>query len=398
MTTCREVLFGSWRAVFVLGLTQILTWGTLFYPPVLTLPLVAADHRWSVALAMGGFSLGLLAAGLLAPRVGAAIDRYGGHIVMSAGSLVGAFGLVGLVHATNPPVYLLMWMVLGAAMAASLYDSAFATLGRIFGTRARPPITALTLAGGFASTVSWPATHFLITAVGWRGTYLVYAALLALIAAPLHAFALPRSRAVVETRAMHSSAPPAPPLPAKGTVFALVAAGFAAYAFVPSALSAHMLAIFKRAGIDANAVVIIGMLFGPMQVTARVCEFVFARNVHPLWVARFATGLLVAAFIILAAVGVSPSAAAVFAALFGISNGLITIARGTVPLALFGAVGYGHVVGRIAGPSLMMQAAAPLVLALVAERLSDPAALSFVAALTVIALACFTAIRRPGTA
>lgn len=398
MTTCREVLFGSWRAVFVLGLTQILTWGTLFYPPVLTLPLVAADHRWSVALAMGGFSLGLLAAGLLAPRVGAAIDRYGGHIVMSAGSLVGAFGLVGLVHATNPPVYLLMWMVLGAAMAASLYDSAFATLGRIFGTRARPPITALTLAGGFASTVSWPATHFLITAVGWRGTYLVYAALLALIAAPLHAFALPRSRAVVETRAMHSSAPPAPPLPAKGTVFALVAAAFAAYAFVPSALSAHMLAIFKRAGIDANAVVIIGMLFGPMQVTARVCEFVFARNVHPLWVARFATGLLVAAFIILAAVGVSPSAAAVFAALFGISNGLITIARGTVPLALFGAVGYGHVVGRIAGPSLMMQAAAPLVLALVAERLSDPAALSFVAALTVIALACFTAIRRPGTA
>ena len=398
MTTCREVLFGSWRAVFVLGLTQILTWGTLFYPPVLTLPLVAADHRWSVALAMGGFSLGLLAAGLLAPRVGAAIDRYGGHIVMSAGSLVGSFGLVGLVHATNPPVYLLMWMVLGAAMAASLYDSAFATLGRIFGTRARPPITALTLAGGFASTVSWPATHFLITAVGWRGTYLVYAALLALIAAPLHAFALPRSRAVVETRAMHSSAPPAPPLPAKGTVFALVAAGFAAYAFVPSALSAHMLAIFKRAGIDANAVVIIGMLFGPMQVTARVCEFVFARNVHPLWVARFATGLLVAAFIILAAVGVSPSAAAVFAALFGISNGLITIARGTVPLALFGAVGYGHVVGRIAGPSLMMQAAAPLVLALVAERLSDPAALSFVAALTVIALACFTAIRRPGTA
>jgi MFS family permease len=398
MTTCREVLFGPWRAVLVLGLTQILTWGTLFYPPVLTLPLVAADHRWSVALAMGGFSLGLLAAGLLAPRVGAAVDRYGGHIVMSTGSLVGAFGLVGLVHATNPLVYLLMWIVLGAAMAASLYDSAFATLGRIFGTKARPPITALTLAGGFASTVSWPATHFLITSVGWRGTYLVYAALLALIAAPLHAFALPRSGPIVETPAMHSSAPYAPPLPAKGTVFALLTAAFAAYAFVPSALSAHMLAIFKRAGIDANAVVIIGMLFGPMQVTARVCEFVFARNVHPLWVARFAIGLLVAAFIILAAVGVSPPAAAVFAALFGISNGLITIARGTVPLALFGAVGYGHVVGRIAGPSLMMQAAAPLVLAVVAERLSDPAALSFVAALTVIALACFAAIRRPRAA
>jgi MFS family permease len=398
MPSCREVLLGPWRAVLVLGLTQILTWGTLFYPPVLTLPLVAADHHWSAALAMGGFSLGLLVAGLFAPRVGAAVDRYGGHAVMPVGSLVGALGLIGLVHAESPPVYLLVWIVLGAAMAASLYDPAFATLGRIFGTKARAPITALTLAGGFASTVSWPLTHFLIAAVGWRGTYLVYAALLALIAAPLHAFALPRSRAPLEPPAVHSSAPSAlPPLKAKGAVFALVAAAFAAYAFVPSALSAHMLAIFKRAGIEANAVVIIGMLFGPMQVTARLCEFVFARNVHPLWIARFAIALLVAAFALLAVLGVSIPTAAAFAVLFGVTNGLITIARGTVPLALFGTVGYGHVVGRIAGPSLMMQAAAPLVLAVVAERLSDPAALAFVAALSVVALACFAAIRRPGT-
>ncbi|MFL5064249.1 MAG: MFS transporter, partial [Xanthobacteraceae bacterium] len=196
----RDFFFGPWRAVLVLGITQILAWGALFYPPVLTVPLIAADRGWSIGFSMGGFSLGLLVAGLVSPRVGAAIDRHGGHVVMPIGSLIGAIGLVALVHAEHPLAYLAVWAVLGAAMAASLYDPAFATLGRIFGAGARPAITALTLAGGFASTVSWPVTHLLLNAVGWRGTYLAYAGALALVAAPLHAFALPRRRADPQPR------------------------------------------------------------------------------------------------------------------------------------------------------------------------------------------------------
>src|SRR5215468_7854676 len=194
----RDVAYGPWRAVPVLGVTQILAWGAIFYPPVLTVPLIAADRGWSAAFTMGGFSLGLLVAGLVSPRIGATIDRYGGHRVMPVGSLAGAIGLVALTYAEHPVAYLAVWALLGAAMASSLYDPAFATLGRVFGSGARPPITALTLIGGFASTVSWPVTHLLIGAVGWRGTYLVYAALLALVAAPLHAFLLPRSRAEPE--------------------------------------------------------------------------------------------------------------------------------------------------------------------------------------------------------
>ena len=123
---------------------------------------------------------------------------------MPVGSLLGALGLVGLVYAEHPAAYLAVWMLLGVAIAASLYDPAFATLGRIFGAGARSPITALTLAGGFASTVSWPATYLLIQSVGWRGTYLVYAAVLALVAAPLHAFALPRTRAEPRSRRRRS--------------------------------------------------------------------------------------------------------------------------------------------------------------------------------------------------
>src|SRR5258707_5419412 len=148
MPNLRDVLVGPWRAVPVLGVAQIIAWGAMFYPPVLTVPLIAADHGWSRTFAMGGFSLGLLVAGFVAPRVGAAIDRHGGHRVMPIGSLVGALGLVGLVHADSPVTYLAVWAVIGAGMAASLYDPAFATLGRIFGAAARSPITALTLAGG----------------------------------------------------------------------------------------------------------------------------------------------------------------------------------------------------------------------------------------------------------
>src|SRR5262245_23581542 len=139
MPTARDVFLGRWRAVLVLGVTQILAWGALFYPPVLTVPLIAADHGWSFAFSMGGLSLALLVAGLISPRVGAAIDRYGGHRVMPIGSLTGAIGLVALVPADHPAAYLAVWAVLGAAMAASLYDPAFATLGRVFGPAAGRP-------------------------------------------------------------------------------------------------------------------------------------------------------------------------------------------------------------------------------------------------------------------
>lgn len=395
MPSVHDVVHGPWRAVPVLGVTQIIAWGTIFYSPVLTVPLIAADHGWSITFGMGGFSLGLLVAGLASPFVGKAIDRHGGHVVMTAGSLLCALGLVALVHADHRLAYLAVWMVLGLGLSASLYDPAFATLGRVFGAAARQPITVLTLAGGFASTVGWPTTHLLIETVGWRGAYLVYAALLALVCAPLHAFALPRGRAASgATAAEPTSATPAY-LSSRGLAFVLVCAAFASYAFIPSALSAHLLAIFGRSGIDATTVVAIGALFGPAQVMARLIELMFGRNVHPLTIARGAIALLLAAFALLAALGVSTPVAAAFALMFGTANGLITITRGALPLALFGPEGYGSLLGRIAGPWLLIQAAAPLVLAFVIERTSDPAALMLVAGFALVALACFATIRRP---
>lgn len=388
-------LAGPWRAIPVLGVTQLLAWGAIFYPPVLTVPLIANERGWSLAFTMGGFSLGLAASGLAAPLVGSLIDRHGGHFVMAAGSLIGAVGLVGLAYAADPLSYLAVWIVLGVAMAAGLYTPAFSSLGRIFGAEARRPITTLTLIGGFASTVSWPATYFFIETAGLRGTLLIYAALLAAVAAPLHAFALPRHHAASRPAAPDKIAPTQKPLPARGTIFLLVAAAFAAYAFVPSALAAHLLAIFDRMGLDARTAVLIGMLFGPAQVAARLCEFFFAREMHPLLIARFSVALLLAAFALLLLLGVSTPLAAAFAILFGICNGLITIATGTVPLALFGAEGYGRLLGRIGGPARLLQAAAPLAIAFAIERYSDLVALAIIAAFAAAALLCFLLIRRP---
>jgi hypothetical protein len=390
------MIVGPWRAVSVLGVTQIIAWGTIFYSPVLTAPLIVRETGWSLSFVMGGFSLGLLIAGLVSPFVGRSIDRYGGHVVMAVGALVSALGLFALAHARDPAAYLAVWVLLGAGLGASLYDPAFATLGRIFGAAARRPITYLTLAGGFASTAGWPTTHLLIQSVGWRGTYVVYAVLMAAVCAPLYAFALPRSRASVDAPAGGIAAQPAALLPPHGLAFVLVTAAFTAYAFVPSALSAHLLAIFGRAGIDAATVVFIGTLFGPAQVAARVTELAFGRNIHPLMVGRAAVALLVLAFALLALFGISTPLAAIFAVMFGAANGLVTITRGALPLALFGADGYGRMMGRISGFWLMMQSAAPLVMAFVAERASDATALALAAGFAVVALACFAAIRRPG--
>lgn len=396
MTAFRDFFTGRWRAVSVLGVTQIISWGAIYYTPVLIVPLIAAERGWSIAFTMGGFSVGLLVAGLVSPYVGRTIDRAGGHVVMSIGSLIGAAGLILITFATHPLAYMAVWMVLGAAMAANLYDSAFATLGRIFGAEARRPITALTLAGGFASTVSWPVTHLLLETAGWQSTYLIYAAVLALVSAPLHALALPRSRAVTEPAAAAGpGVKPAAILPASGLPFLLVASAFTAYAFVPSGLAAHLLAIFNRAGLDAATVVWIGALFGPAQVGARLIEFSFGRNLHPLWVARFALTVLLGGFLMLALFGFTFATAAAFAIMFGGANGLVTITRGALPLALFGPHGYGRLIGRLAGPFQLMQAAAPLAMAFVVERGSDPLALAVTACFAAVAFGCFLAIRRP---
>src|SRR4051812_42533407 len=398
MHRLRDLVWGPGRAVSVLSFTQILSWGILIYPPVLIMPHLAADHGWSLAFGMAGFSIGLVTSGMLSPTVGHLIDRHGGNIVMSVGALAGALGLVLLTVADQRPAYLACWLLMGAAMASTLYDPAFATLTRIFGSSARRQITFVTFAGGFASTVGWPATHFLLEHLGWRGAYLGFAVVLAFVVAPLHAFGLPRTAAAAPLPAVGpgSSGLPGATMRPEGWPFILLVAAFALHFFILSGVTSNLLAMLQRGGMDAATVVAVGALFGPAQVASRLVDFILAGRTDPLWIARGAVTLVVFAFAMLAFVGASPLVAALFAIAFGAANGVMTIARGALPLLMFGVAGYGRVVGRIARPALFVQALAPFVVASAVERLSDRTVLEMGIVGALLALGCFLAIRSPG--
>src|SRR3954469_587957 len=396
MHRLRDLVFGPGRAVSVLSFTEILAWGILIYPPVLTMPHLVADHGWSLAFGMAGFSIGLMTSGMLSPTVGHLIDRHGGNIVMSLGALAGALGLVLLTVAEQRPTYLACWLLIGVAMSSTLYDPAFATLTRIFGASARRQIIFVTFAGGFASTVGWPATHLLLEHLGWRGTYLTFAAVLAFVVAPLNAFALPRTVAVAPLPAVSSStALPVAPMRPEGWPFILLVAAFALHFFILSGVTSNLLAMLQRGGMDAATVVAVGTLFGPAQVAARLADFILAGRTHPLWIARGAVGLMAAAFFMLSFVGASPLVAALFAIGFGAANGVMTVARGALPLVMFGPVGYGRVIGRIARPGLFVQALAPFVVASAVERFSNRTVLEMGIVGALLALGCFLAIRSP---
>ncbi len=222
---------------------------------------------------------------------------------------------------------------------------------------------------------------------------------MALIAAPLHAFLLPRAAQIahVATPASATGAhEPSAFAKPHGRLFILMAAGFAGHAFVLSGMSTHLLPILQRGGVSAAVAVAIGALFGPAQVLSRLADFVTGSRLHPLTIARMSMAVMGVAFVALLAAGVSPPVAAVFAVVFGASNGAMTIARGALPLAMYGPLGYGRVLGRIARPAQVLQAMAPFVLAYVIEQTSDRIALTITTVVIVLSLACFAAIKKPG--
>jgi MFS family permease len=162
--------------IAALGMTQIMAWGSSYYLPAVIAPAVVADTGWPLAWVVGGLSLGLFVGGLISPRVGSSIERHGGRNVLAFSAACIGIGQIGLAFAPSLAVYIVAWLVIGLGMGAGLYDAAFATLGRLYGHGARSAITTLTLFGGFASTVCWPLSAFLMGEIGWRGACLVYAA------------------------------------------------------------------------------------------------------------------------------------------------------------------------------------------------------------------------------
>lgn len=378
------------RLVSALGITQIFAWGSTFYLPAVLASPIARDTGWSLSAVVGGLSWGMLVAGLCSPIAGRLLDRHGGRVVLAFSSLMLSVGLLVMSTASSLWVYYLSWSILGLGMATGLYDSAFATLGTLLGERARGAITGLTLIGGFASTAGWPAMAALESWCGWRETCWVLAAVHAVIGLPIHWLAVPKPvNAVREVPKQRQTAFAEDRSTRR--LFWLVAGLLTVIAFVMASLSVHLLTSLQQLGIPTVTVLAIGMVIGPAQVVARVLEFSLARHLHPTWSAR--VGVLISLLGICLLIPGTPWLAFVAAALYGAGVGILTIARGTLPLVLFGAEGYGARMGVLARPMLLAQAAGPFAVAFVLSGQGASVMLELMAVLVAIAL--FASLKLP---
>jgi len=370
--------------ILALGTAQTLAWASSVYLPAILADPIAHDLGVSANWIFGAYSGALVIAGLLGPRIGRQIDRVGGRPVLSISNLTLAAGLalLGLTHSI--PTLMAAWLLLGIGMGYGLYDAAFGALGRIYGEGARGAITGITLIAGFASTVGWPLTAYGLAHVGWRETCFAWAAAHIVIGLPLNLL-LPR----VPDAPVSADNPAKPHIPIDRTMV-LLATAFALAWIVTSAMAAHFPRILEAAGATPVEAIAAGALIGPAQVFARLMEASLLKRYHPIVSARLAcvTHPLGAAIVAIAGGG----AASVFAIFHGAGNGVITIARGTLPLAIFGPRNYAYRLGLIGAPARMAQAVAPLLFSFLIDAFGSRV-LIVSSALSIAALAALLVLR-----
>ena len=367
-----------WPVVARLGVAQTLAWASSYYLPALLAAPMARDLGVAPTTVFAAFSLAMLLAAVVGPGAGRAIDHWGGRPVLVVSNLMFAAGLAGLALAQGPWTLFAAWLLIGAAMGGGLYEAGFATLVRLWGHGARGGITGITLIAGFASTVGWPLSAWLDAEFGWRVACGTWALLHLCLGLPLNA-GLPKAQPLpplgqpaTTTRPASEAHVPSPPPAAAPADFAdppplahplragvLLSFVFAATWFVSTAMASHLPAVLQLAGAGAAAAVAVGALIGPAQVAGRLMEAGWLRRLHPLLSARLAAlghPLGVGALVVFGA-----AAAPAFAVLHGLGNGIMTIAKGTLPLAIFGPRGYGQMQGLLMAPTRLAQAASPLV-------------------------------------
>ncbi|MBI3370770.1 MAG: MFS transporter [Betaproteobacteria bacterium] len=361
-------------AVCALGIAQITAWGTSFYClGVLAAP-IAADMGWSRSLVYFGFTVAVLAMGIVSAWAGRAIDHYGARSVMTVGTVLVSIGLFALSHVRNEAAYLAVWMFLGLGMRLCLYDAAFAALVQVVPARGRLAISYLTLFGAFASSIFWTIGHYLNEAVGWRETLVLFSAINLAVCLPLNWFGLARreiagadAAAAATTVAQSSDGPPL-----EGRMRAVAIALFALImslnSFVFGVVAVQLVPMLEAAGLASAAAVLVASTKGFAQFGGRVVEIFFGKNLRAITVARISIGALPASLVVLLLAGGNFHAILAFTLLMGASQGVITIVRGAVPLALFGRTGYGTVLGLIATPVLVVNAASPTLFALIVEH------------------------------
>jgi predicted MFS family arabinose efflux permease len=367
--------------ITALGIAQILAWGTSFYFPAVFAEPIVAETGWTLGFVVGGTSIGLLTAGLISPQVGRIIDIRGGRPVLLASSSFYAAGLalVGFAHAL--PVYLLAWVLIGIGMGTGLYDAVFAVLGRMYGSEARGPITNLTLFGGFASTICWPLSAFMIDHVGWRSACFIYAALHLFVMLPLQVTVVRTPEKTKSEGNGQSASWETLGIDNETLIFALLAVVLSITAGIGSIVVVHLLIFLQARGVDFVLAVTLGTIFGPAQVGARIVERLFGNRYHPIWTMIASCALMAIGLLLL--FGAIPALVLVIL-LYGAGYGISWIGRGTLPLALFGSVRFPQLMGKLAFPSLIVQALAPSAGALLIEAKGSDATIGVLTLLALI--------------
>ena len=376
--------------IVVLGTTQTLAWASSYYLPAIIADRISAELGIPSNWFFAAFSGSLVVAAMVGPRVGRTIDAIGGREVLAASNVIIAAGLAALAFAHSQPMLWFAWLILGLGMGVGLYDTAFATLGRIYGTDARSAITGITLIAGFASTVGWPLTAWGASELGWRETCLAWSAAHLLFGLPLNYFLLPKPSNI----ALFTETNGKPHVPIDRRMIVLGFA-FAASWMVVAAMAVHLPRLLEAAGATTVQAVAAGALIGPAQVGARILEASLLKRFHPMISARLSVVLHPIGAVVLGAFGAALASSA-FAVLHGAGSGILTIARGTVPLAMFGPENYGYRLGLLGAPSRVSMAAAPLLFGILIEWYGA-GVLFFSSALSVAALLglCTLSTRQP---
>lgn len=359
-------------AVNALGITQITAWGTSYYClGVLAKPIVA-ETGWAMTTVFLGFSVALIVMGLISTWVGRLIDRMGARAVMSIGTIILSAGLLALSQVRDQMSYLAVWALIGVGMRCTLYDAAFAALVQVAPTRGRKAISYLTLYGAYASTVFWVIGHYLNEAYGWRGTLAIFAAINLAVCLPLNWAGLSRREDAGEAAPATAAAvsPDGPVLEGRMRVVGIVlfALIMSLNGFVFGVISIQLVPLLEAAGLAGATAVWVASLKGHGQFAGRVVEIFFGRNLKAMTIARIAIGVVPASLILLFLANGDLSQLVAFTLLLGAAQGVITIVRGAVPLALFGAKGYGAVLGVIATPILLVNAFSPTIFALLVDQ------------------------------
>jgi MFS family permease len=360
----------GWVLIWALAIAQLVSWGSLYYSFSLFVVPMEAELGWSRATLDGALSLGLLVAGLLAYPVGAWIDRHGGRAVMSLGSLSGAALLWAWSSTRSPVLFYALWLGLGLSLAATLYEPVFAVITRSFPQSYRLRITALTLVGGFASTVFIPLTQFFIDVLGWRHALLALSLCNIVIALPVHALGLYGSE---PEAAVAGSAKPATSQGGadavrralRHRVFWGLAVSFTLYYATFSAMTFHIIPLLSERAVPTSTIVGAIAVIGPAQVLGRVGLLVFGTRISAALAGRLAFAAFPAAVILLLAFPASLVALFAFAVVYGAANGVITIVRGIAVPDLLWREGYGAINGALTLPANLARAAAPFGAALI---------------------------------